>query len=383
LLGRNEAMFALDLGRSDAGCAGAGEVSPNVSPVVLSLPSVPAPSEDAGPVPAVTTSDDAGLRRAVHLLPHRVRPRPRPEPRLLHGRRRGQTRPKVISIQFLDFDTEGTLLVINQDDTYEDVAFTDGQTVEFTSISAKLDPDEPLSEQLNKVPGGAQLTLRGRAVNDDTGLETIVSVRLTWSYTNACDEVPLAEGMELAWVTFDNLTPAAEAFCPAVAPDATKKPTAAPTKKSTRCPRPMLPRPRRWKPPRPMPPRLRRWKPPGLMPPRLRRWKRPRLMPPRPRRWKPPRLMPLRPRRWKRLRPMHLRLRQWKRPRPTPLRRRQWKPPRLTHRRPPPWTSPRPMRLTQLRWTHPRPWRRSPPRPPPRRRSPPRPRPWRRRSNSK
>ena len=190
------------MGRSDAGCAGAGEVSPNVSPVVLSLPSVPAPSEDAGPVPAVTTSDDAGLRRAVHLLPHRVRPLPRPEPRLLHGRRRGQTRPKVISIQFLDFDTEGTLLVINQDDTYEDVAFTDGQTVEFTSISAKLDPDEPLSEQLNKVPGGAQLTLRGRAVNDDTGLETIVSVRLTWSYTNACDEVPLAEGMELAWVTF-------------------------------------------------------------------------------------------------------------------------------------------------------------------------------------
>ena len=117
----------------------------------------------------------------MHLLPHRVRPRPRPEPRLLHGRRRGQPghRPRlllplafqkkfkqqrdlgntlvteVISIQFLEFDTEGTLLVINQDDTYEDVAFTDGQTVEFTSISAKLDPDEPLSEQLDKIPGGA------------------------------------------------------------------------------------------------------------------------------------------------------------------------------------------------------------------------------------
>ena len=109
---------------------------------------------------------------------------------------------EVLSLQFLEFDTSGTLLVINQDDTYEDVAFTDGQTVAFESISAKLDPDAPLSEQLDKVPGGAQLTLRGRAVNESTGLETVVSVRLTWSYTHECDALVLADGEALAWVTF-------------------------------------------------------------------------------------------------------------------------------------------------------------------------------------
>ena len=83
----------------------------------------------------------------------------------------------------------------------EDVAFTEGQTVAFRLISATLDPDAPLSEQLDKVPGGAQLTLRGRAVDESSGLETVVSVRLTWIYTNACNVEALADGVELAWVT--------------------------------------------------------------------------------------------------------------------------------------------------------------------------------------
>lgn len=172
---------------------------------------------------------------------------------------------EVLSVQFLEFDTSGTLLVINQDDTYEDVAFTDGQTVAFESVSATLDPDTPLAEQLDKVPGGAQLTLRGRAVNEDTGLETVVSVRLTWSYTHACDALALADGEELAWVTFDKITPAAEAFCPAAAPDATPRPTEALTEAPTPAPTgapvavpatdaPVAPTPPAPEPPSPTPP---------------------------------------------------------------------------------------------------------------------------------
>ena len=114
---------------------------------------------------------------------------------------------EVLSVQFLEFDNGGRLLVINQDDTCEDVAFTDGQTVAFRSISATLDPDAPLSEQLDKVPGGAQLTLRGRAVDESSELETVVSVRLAWSYTNACDVEALVDGMDLAWVTFVSRSP--------------------------------------------------------------------------------------------------------------------------------------------------------------------------------
>jgi len=121
---------------------------------------------------------------------------------------------EVISVQFLEFDTTGTLLVINQDDTYEDVNLVTGDAVTFQSVSGELDPDEPISDQLDKVPGGAQLTLRGQAVDDATGLKTVVSVRLTWSYTNSCNVVPLAQGMKLGWVTFGELAPAAKAFCP-------------------------------------------------------------------------------------------------------------------------------------------------------------------------
>jgi hypothetical protein len=70
-----------------------------------------------------------------------------------------------VSVSFLEFgtvrDTSGDLTVINQDDTYADVSLESGDTITFNSISSSLDTTLPLGEQLNLVPGGVQLVLRG------------------------------------------------------------------------------------------------------------------------------------------------------------------------------------------------------------------------------
>ena len=72
--------------------------------------------------------------------------------------------------KFLEFDTSGELIVINQDDTYSNVTLANGSTVSFQSISNDLDPSLSIEEQLDFLPGGAQVTLRGRVTDDDTGV---------------------------------------------------------------------------------------------------------------------------------------------------------------------------------------------------------------------
>ena len=55
---------------------------------------------------------------------------------------------------FIESDTTpGALNIINQDSTYFDFSGTDGQLLEYESISARLDPTVPLSDQVNDVPG--------------------------------------------------------------------------------------------------------------------------------------------------------------------------------------------------------------------------------------
>ena len=108
---------------------------------------------------------------------------------------------EIISIQFLEFDTSGKLIVLNQDDTYADTSLTNGDIATFKSISRDLDPALPIEDQLNLLPGGVQVTLRAKSVDQATGEEKIVSNRITWSYTNGCDEVPLNEGMGIGWTT--------------------------------------------------------------------------------------------------------------------------------------------------------------------------------------
>lgn len=102
----------------------------------------------------------------------------------------------VTSIQFLEFDTSGNLIVINQDDSLFDVSFSDGDSFDFASISADLDASASLADQLDLVPGGVQLTLRGVASDG-----TDVMNRYTWIYTNSCDDVAIESGDEISWVS--------------------------------------------------------------------------------------------------------------------------------------------------------------------------------------
>jgi len=140
----------------------------------------------------------------------------------------------ITYIQFLEFDTSGNLIVINQDDTsYFNTSHVSGDIVTFRSISNDLDPDVPMEDQLDYLPGGVQLTLQGRLVEGGGAEDEIVSNRITWSYTNACDAEPLAVGERIGWLTVDNLQPASGDFCSArniAATEATASTTEAPVK---------------------------------------------------------------------------------------------------------------------------------------------------------
>ena len=46
-----------------------------------------------------------------------------------------------------------------------------------------------------------QVTLRGRVTDDVTGDSRIVSNRITWKYTNACDDEPLESDESIGWIT--------------------------------------------------------------------------------------------------------------------------------------------------------------------------------------
>jgi len=108
---------------------------------------------------------------------------------------------EIISIQFLEFDTSGELIVINQDDSYSNVTLQNGSEVTFKSISNNLDSSLEIGDQLDFLPGGVQVTLRGRVTDDVTGDSRIVSNRITWSYTNACDVEPLDSDESIGWIT--------------------------------------------------------------------------------------------------------------------------------------------------------------------------------------
>lgn len=126
---------------------------------------------------------------------------------------------EIISVQFLEFDTSGNLIVINQDDSFSNTSLTNGDIISFKSISNDLDPEVAIGDQLDYLPGGVQLTVRGKVTND-AGEESVVSNRLTWSYTNACDAMPIESGDAIGWLTTDEITPPSEDFCPAMAPPA-------------------------------------------------------------------------------------------------------------------------------------------------------------------
>jgi hypothetical protein len=103
---------------------------------------------------------------------------------------------KVFDVQFLEVDTSGDLSVINQVDRFN-VSLSDGDTITFDSVASNLNPNEPLADQLNYVPGGVLLVLRARS----DGSTVIVTNRPTWTYTNSCESLPLSVGDAIDWVT--------------------------------------------------------------------------------------------------------------------------------------------------------------------------------------
>lgn len=106
---------------------------------------------------------------------------------------------KVVDVQFLEVDTSGSLIVINQDDTYTDVSLSSGDTISFNSVSAELNPDEPLSSQLNYIPGGVLMTLRAKSEGSSTMLT--FTNRVSWTYTNSCESLPTSVGDAMGWIT--------------------------------------------------------------------------------------------------------------------------------------------------------------------------------------
>jgi len=121
---------------------------------------------------------------------------------------------EVTSIQFVEFDASGELMVINTDDAYSNnVSLSDGDSFGFASISDNLDPNLSIDDQLDMLPGGVQLTIVGRAIDPMTGTETMVSNRNTWSYTNECGALTMEEGDGMGWVTLANLEQTSGDFC--------------------------------------------------------------------------------------------------------------------------------------------------------------------------
>ena len=119
----------------------------------------------------------------------------------LQAIRQLQTDIEIISVQFIEFDTSGELIVINQDDTYSSVSLTNGATVTYKSISSDLDATLPVSDQPDLVPGGMQLVVKAKVTDGTTGEVTIVDNRVAWTYTNECGVDPIEVGESVAWVT--------------------------------------------------------------------------------------------------------------------------------------------------------------------------------------
>ena len=130
---------------------------------------------------------------------------------------------QLLSAQFLEMDTSPNMNIINQDDQYIDFSSSSEAsgpssssitsfTLSYTSISAYLNPNIPLDEQLEYVPGGAILILVGQTEEGE-----IVRNRVMWTYTMGCntEDRTVEVGDVFGWTMFDNLDPAIPEFCPA------------------------------------------------------------------------------------------------------------------------------------------------------------------------
>lgn len=102
---------------------------------------------------------------------------------------------KIVSIVFAEVNSDGSLVIINKDESFADADLGNGAIVEFDSISNTLDSNVVLQDQ-SDVPGGVTVLLVGE--NADGKL---VKTRMLWLYKNDCDLVPLAETSDLGWIS--------------------------------------------------------------------------------------------------------------------------------------------------------------------------------------
>jgi hypothetical protein len=104
----------------------------------------------------------------------------------------------ISSVLFIEFDTSGSLTLINENATYlVDANFTEGMTITYPSISQLLDPTLTLDEQMQFVPGGAGLFM---FANNDNG-DVILSSKVVWEFTGACNVTVDIQGSTLGWVS--------------------------------------------------------------------------------------------------------------------------------------------------------------------------------------
>lgn len=122
--------------------------------------------------------------------------------RALHGKHKRQmatdhmTPVKIISIVFAEVNLDGSLVIINKDESFAGVDLHDGAVVEFDSISSALDPSVGIEDQLSSVPGGVTVLLVGENASGD-----LVKSQILWLYTNDCSTVPLVEAGSLGWIS--------------------------------------------------------------------------------------------------------------------------------------------------------------------------------------
>lgn len=121
-----------------------------------------------------------------------------------------ETANEVTSAQFLEFGSDYEIKdngieiviiadVINQDDTYINTVLQDGAAMQFVSISSQLNPCVPLEDQMDKVPGGALVTMKGKTESGQ-----IQQVDFLWLYDmNDCgsENHPVQVGDKIGWVT--------------------------------------------------------------------------------------------------------------------------------------------------------------------------------------
>jgi hypothetical protein len=102
--------------------------------------------------------------------------------------------------------------------------FFNGDTIQYTSISEALDPNEPLDDQLTKVPKYIQFQILG---GNEQG--EVLRNMFVIGYTLSCEVEPVAIGNQKGWVEISDYEPAIPAFCGAVTATPSEAPTEYPT----------------------------------------------------------------------------------------------------------------------------------------------------------